>query len=126
MESDCERGFLLDGFPRTLDQGAALDESLNNMDISLDKVVNIEVDIDILIGRAIGRRICKDCGATYHVEFNPPKIEGKCDLCSGELYQRDDDTEETVKKRFTVYQDQTKPLIDYYMEKDLIFKYRWF
>ena len=119
-EEDCKSGFLLDGFPRTLEQGEALDTTLDEMNISLDKVVNIEVELKDLVGRAVGRRICRNCGATYHVEFNPPKNEGKCDVCSGELYQRDDDTEETVKKRFSVYQEQTKPLIDYYSKKGLI------
>lgn len=90
------------------------------MDTKLDKVINIEVDKNILVGRAVGRRICKNCGATYHIEFNKPKQEGICDLCQGELFQRSDDTEETVSKRIEVYLNETQPLIDYYTKKDIL------
>lgn len=120
LQADCKNGFLLDGFPRTLNQGAALDEELSKMSIKLDKVVNIDADKDILIERAIGRRVCKECGATYHVKNMPPKVEGKCDLDGGTLLQRDDDKEETVATRIQVYLKQTQPLINYYKEKGLI------
>ncbi|EQK46520.1 MULTISPECIES: adenylate kinase [Clostridia] len=119
-QSDCEKGFMLDGFPRNVAQAQHLDEYLKEVGISLDKVVNIEVDKDILVGRAVGRRICKSCGATYHVEFNPPKVDGVCDVCGGELYQRADDNEETVSKRIQVYLDETKPLVNYYSEEGII------
>ncbi|MBS5954979.1 MAG: adenylate kinase [Paraclostridium bifermentans] len=119
-QSDCEKGFMLDGFPRNVAQAQHLDEYLKEVGISLDKVVNIEVDKDILVGRAVGRRICKSCGATYHVEFNPPKADGVCDVCGGELYQRADDNEETVSKRIQVYLDETKPLVNYYSEEGII------
>ncbi len=119
-ESDCKEGFLLDGFPRTVDQADALDTELKNLNYSLDKVLNIYVDKDALIERAVGRRICKSCGATYHISFNKPKEEGKCDLCGGELFQRSDDTEETVAKRIGVYLEQTEPLIDYYNKKGIL------
>ena len=119
-ESDCKEGFLLDGFPRTVDQADSLDTELKNLDYALDKVLNIYVDKNALIERAVGRRICKSCGATYHISFNKPKEEGKCDLCGGELFQRSDDTEETVAKRIGVYLEQTEPLIDYYNEKGIL------
>ena len=119
-EPDAQRGFLLDGFPRTVNQAIALDKALSGMDSQLDKVVNIEVDKELLIERVVGRRICKTCGATFHVSFNKPKVDGICDVCGNELYQRADDTLETVSKRIEVYQSETKPLIDYYTEKGLL------
>lgn len=120
MEDDCKAGFLLDGFPRTVNQADELDKVLGNMNMNLNKVVNIEVDKSILIGRAVGRRICRSCGAAFHIEFNPSKEAGKCDHCGGELYLRDDDNEETVTKRIEVYIDQTTPLVEYYTQKGIL------
>ena len=120
LQDDCKNGFLLDGFPRNTFQAESLDKFLDEINASLNKVINIEVDKNILVSRAVGRRICKQCSATYHVEFNPPKVAGICDVCWGELYQRADDNEETVSKRIQVYLDETKPLIDYYAEKGII------
>ena len=119
-QKDCEKGFMLDGFPRNVSQAEQLDAFLKEANIELTDVVNIEVDKGILVSRAVGRRICKSCGATYHIEFNAPKTEGVCNVCQGELYQRADDNEETVSKRIQVYLDETKPLADYYTKKGII------
>lgn len=116
---DCHKGFILDGFPRTAQQANALDCTLTDLGIKLDRVININVPVGDLINRMTGRRICKGCGATFHVTFNPSSKDGNCDKCDGELYQRADDTVETVTKRLTVYSNQTKPLIEYYQDKGL-------
>ena len=118
---DCKaQGFLLDGFPRNLDQAHALDTILEELGYSLDGVINVSVDNEILINRIIGRRICKKCGATYHVEFNKPKTEGVCDVCGDELYIRKDDTRETAENRLNVYSSQTQPLLDFYSQRGLL------
>lgn len=114
---DCEKGFLLDGFPRTIAQAEALENLLNDMDESLDYVLHIDVPQDQLVERLTGRRICPTCGATYHVVFNPPKEEGKCDHDGSELIQREDDQPETVKKRLEVNVEQTQPLLHFYQDK---------
>ena len=119
-QADCNRGFILDGFPRTVAQAEALDTTLAGMGSKLECVFSIEVDDEELIKRLTGRRVCKKCGESYHIEFNPPRQEGLCDSCQGELYQRDDDKEETIKNRLKVYQDQTSPLINFYQRKKVL------
>lgn len=118
-KSDCIGGFILDGFPRTLEQAHALDQMLAKMGIRLNRVLNIVVPDPELIPRLTGRRICQSCGATYHVQFRPPSIPDICDRCKGDLYQRTDDHEGTVRERLEVYRRQTQPLIQYYKERDL-------
>lgn len=113
-KSDCARGFILDGFPRTVEQADALNEILDGLGKKLTRVLNINVAAGELISRAVGRRICKKCGATYHVEYNAPRVAGVCDECGGELYQRGDDTAETMTNRLNVYVQSTRPLIEYY------------
>ncbi len=113
-EDDCKDGFMLDGFPRTVEQAVALDAFLRERGAKIDFVLDIDVPKEELLTRLVGRRVCKNCGATYHVTNMPPKAEGVCDKCGGELMQRADDTKGTVENRIEVYNKQTKPLLDYY------------
>ena len=115
-EADCENGYILDGFPRTLPQARAMDE----IGLEIDVALNLIVQDDVIVKRLTGRRECKACAAPYHVENNPPKKDGVCDRCGGELITRADDVPDTIRERLSVYHNQTEPLIEFYREKELL------
>ncbi len=119
-QDDCKKGFILDGYPRTVPQAIALDEIVKELSLPLKKVINLVVGEEEIIRRLSGRRICRNCGAIFHIINMPPKKEGICDYCGGELYQREDDKPEAIKHRLAVYHKQTEPLIRYYEEKGLL------
>ena len=119
-QEDCQKGYVLDGFPRTIPQAEALDRALANMDQKMDYAINVEVPDENIIRRMSGRRACVDCGATYHIVYAAPKKEGVCDKCQGSLILRDDDKPETVEKRLHVYHEQTQPLIEYYTQAGIL------
>lgn len=120
IAQDCQSGFMLDGFPRTVPQANALDKLLEDIDQKLGAVIYINVPEEELISRLTGRRVCKQCGATYHLMFEPTKVQNICDKCQGEVYQRDDDKIDTVKNRLQVYLKNTQPLINFYKEKGIL------
>lgn len=119
-EDDAKKGFLLDGFPRTIEQAEALNEIMQELDRKIDAVINIEVAEEELMNRLTGRRICEKCGTTYHLVFNPPKVEGICDLDGGKLYQREDDNPETVANRLNVNVKQSKPILEFFDNKKVL------
>ena len=119
-ESDCKKGFILDGFPRTLAQAEALEQLLKELNMNLDRVISLNVPDELIVGRIIGRRVCSKCGASFHVINNPPKVDGICDYCGGELIMRKDDNKETVEKRLIAYHEQTAPLFNFYKGKGIM------
>ena len=119
-EADCVNGYVLDGFPRTIPQAEALDAALTAKGEAVDFAINVEVPDENIINRMSGRRACVGCGATYHIKYNPTKVEGICDVCGEKLILRDDDKPETVKNRLSVYHEQTQPLIDFYAKKNVL------
>jgi adenylate kinase len=119
-QEDCKTGFLLDGFPRTVYQAIQFDKFLSDKDLTIDKVINIDLDKAILIERTVGRRVCTVCKATYHVKYKPTKVDGICDVCGNATVQRPDDQEETVIRRTEVYITKTQPLVDYYKNKGIL------
>jgi adenylate kinase len=121
-QEDAQKGFILDGFPRTVAQAEALDKMLEEMGKKIEYVLALVVPDEELVERLTGRRTCKNCGMMYHIKFKPPKVEGKCDVCGGELFQRPDDNEETVRNRLKVYHESTAPLIDYYKKKGVLYE----
>lgn len=118
--TEFDNGFMLDGYPRTISQAEALDEMLEEQHMHLTAVINVDVDDDIISDRMSGRRVCSNCGETYHLEYHPPKKDGVCDVCGHQLIQRPDDLKESVLNRLKIYKNKTQPLLDYYENKDLL------
>ncbi len=121
-EKDSAKGFILDGFPRTMEQTRGLDSLLGDLKINIDLVLYLDATIDVILERLTGRRVCMHCGANYHIKYSPPKEEGVCDRCGGKLYQREDDREDTIKRRLEVYGEQIEGIIGFYSQKGILFK----